>query len=154
GQQTTGHSSDKRQGVAASQVKQSTTTPGPKRSAQVRTEVNDHKNDPQVRPVKQGYRLGGNRDTTGALREAVDEYKGVQRPVRRRLAEQQQHGKARDGAAHGHAKGAFAVQPVGQPAKEHAAPQTDQAHSTGNGRGAQELEPARTDQKRHEMDID
>ena len=45
--------------------------------------------------------------------------------------------KPADGTAHRHAKSAFAVQTVCQPAEEHPATQADQADGAGNRRGAQ-----------------
>src|SRR4030095_2201924 len=154
GQQTARNSGSKCERVALSHLNQSSTTPGAKRRTKIGTEVHDHKNSPQGRPVKQRDSFGRYCDTTSTLRKTVDQYKGIQGPVGRRLTEDEEHHKTRDRTAHRHTKSAFAVHTVHQPAKEHASPQADQAYSARHRGGAQEVQPARADQEGDEMHID
>ena len=72
GQQAARNSGGKRQRVALSHIKQSSATPGAKRRTQIGTEVHDHKNSPQGRPMKQSDGLGRYRDATSPLRKTVD----------------------------------------------------------------------------------
>src|SRR5712691_7928645 len=120
GQQTARNSGGKRQRVALTHIKQSSATPGAKRCTKIGTEVDDHKNGAERWPLKQRDGLGRYCDATSTLRKAVDQHKGIQGPVGRGLTKDKQHHKTRDRTAHGDAKGAFAVQTVHQPAKEHA----------------------------------
>ena len=81
GQQTARNSGGKRERVALTHIEQSSATPGAKRRTQIGTEVHDHKNGPQGRPLKQSDGLGRYRDATSALRKAIDQHKGIQGPV-------------------------------------------------------------------------
>src|SRR5262245_41673274 len=109
GKQTARYSGGKRQRVALTHIEQSSATPGTKCSPEIGTEAHDHKNGSQRRSVKQRDGFGRYRDATSPLRKTVDQHKGIQGPVGRRLTEDEQHHKTRDGAAHRYTKGAFAV---------------------------------------------
>src|SRR4029453_13693880 len=147
GQQTARDSGSKCECVALSHTKQSSATPGAKRRTKIGTEVHDHKNSPQGRPGKHRASFGRYCNPPSTLRKTVDQYKGIQGPVGRRLTEDEQHHKTRDRTAHRHTKSAFAVHTVHQPAKEHAPPQTDQAHGARYRGGAHKFQPTRADQK-------
>ena len=62
------------------------------------------------RGLKPGADLGIRHFFKHFLRKAVGEYKRIQGPAGLRLAEDKQHHKTSDAAAHGHTKGAFTVQ--------------------------------------------
>src|SRR5712691_5297997 len=154
GQQAAHTRRDKRADITPSHIKQSSTAPGAQRRAKMGTEVDHHKNGPQGWAMEEGDSLGSNSNATSTLRKAVDEHKGIQGPARLRLTEEKQHHKTSDAAAHGHTKGAFTMQAIRQPAKKHAAPQADQAHSARHRGGPEQLQLTRSHQKRDEMDID
>src|SRR5262249_57091713 len=102
GHHAAGSADCKRYRLTLTPIEQASATPGAKCSTEIGTEVHDHKNGPQRRPVKQRDGFGRYRDTTSPLRKTIDQHKGIQGPVGRRLTEDEQQHKTRDGAAHRH----------------------------------------------------